>query len=111
MPNSTPSGCNGPGRLSYMGAPRPVPLHHRATRAQMKPGLYPSLDETRGPGHEEPTSTARFSGLFGTASRSIPANSTASGSQVQKVKWWPKSELHFRDGHSGVFVSDVQETV
>jgi len=45
--------CNGPGRLSYLGAPRPVPLHHRATRAQMKPGLYSSLDERRGSGHTE----------------------------------------------------------
>src|SRR3954453_10356504 len=27
--------CNGTGRLRYAGAPRPVPLHHRAIRAQM----------------------------------------------------------------------------
>src|SRR4029077_15373889 len=37
--------CNGTGRLRYAGAPRPVPLHHRAIRAQMKPGLYSSADE------------------------------------------------------------------
>src|SRR6266516_1127927 len=49
-PNSTPLGRNGPGRLSYLGAPRPGPLHHRATRAQMTPGLYSSLDERRGSG-------------------------------------------------------------
>src|SRR5438128_6050423 len=52
-PNSTLLGCNGPGRLSYLGAPRPVPLHHRATRAQMKPGLYSSLDERRGSGQDQ----------------------------------------------------------
>ena len=28
-----------------------VPLHHRAFTAQMKPGLYPSLDELRGSRH------------------------------------------------------------
>jgi nucleoside-diphosphate-sugar epimerase len=27
-------------------------LHHRATRAQMTAGLYSSLDERRGSGHE-----------------------------------------------------------
>ena len=37
--------CNGTGRFRYVGAPRPVPLHHRAIRAQMKPGLYSSADE------------------------------------------------------------------
>ena len=36
---------------ALLGAPRPVPLHHRAIRAQMKPGLYSSADETRGSGH------------------------------------------------------------
>src|SRR6266568_7724706 len=55
-PNSTLLGCNGPGRLSYLGAPSPVPLHHRATRAQMKLGLYSSLDERRGSGQQQ----ARF---------------------------------------------------
>ena len=38
------------GTLRYSRAPRPVPLHHRANKAQMKPGLYSSLDETRGSG-------------------------------------------------------------
>ncbi|MBM3952743.1 MAG: hypothetical protein FJ311_14985, partial [Rhodospirillales bacterium] len=42
---------NGMGRLSSLGAPRPIPLHHRARWAQMQNGLYPSLDETRGSGH------------------------------------------------------------
>ena len=42
--------CNGTGRFRHVGAPRPVPLHHRAIRAQMKPGLYSSADETRGSG-------------------------------------------------------------
>src|ERR1700716_815372 len=31
-------------------APRPVPLHHRATQAQMTQGLYLSLDERLGSG-------------------------------------------------------------
>src|SRR3954467_13143468 len=39
--------CNGTGRLRYAGAPRPVPLHNRAIRAQMNPGLYSSADEAR----------------------------------------------------------------
>ena len=43
--------CNGTRRCATLRAPRPVPLHHRANRAQMKPGLYSSLDETRGSGH------------------------------------------------------------
>ena len=43
--------CNGTGRFRYVGAPRPVPLHHRAIRAQMKPGLYSSADEAWGSGH------------------------------------------------------------
>ena len=40
--------------LSSWGAPRPVPLHHRANRAQMNSGLYPSLDERRGSDHYPP---------------------------------------------------------
>ena len=43
--------CNGTGRCATSRAPRPVPLHHRANKAQMKPGLYSSADETRGSGH------------------------------------------------------------
>ncbi len=39
-------------RLSCLGAPCPVPLHHRATQAQMIKGLYLSLDERRGSGHD-----------------------------------------------------------
>jgi hypothetical protein len=31
-------------------APRPIPLHHRAIKAQINPGLYPSPDERRGSG-------------------------------------------------------------
>src|SRR6266702_7268734 len=49
-PDSALLTCSGPGRLSYLGAPRPVPLHHRATRAQMTPGLHSSPDERRGTG-------------------------------------------------------------
>ena len=45
------SGCNGPGRLSNLGAPRPSPLHHRVLWAQMQNGLYLSLDESWGSGH------------------------------------------------------------
>jgi hypothetical protein len=37
--------CNGTGRCAMLRAPRPVPLHHRATQAQMTQGLYLSLDE------------------------------------------------------------------
>jgi hypothetical protein len=33
-------------------APRPIPLHHRANKAQINPGLYSSLDESRGSGHD-----------------------------------------------------------
>src|SRR5665213_3482118 len=50
MPNSAIPGCNGTGRLSCFGAPRPAPLHHRANRAQMKNGLYFQLDEKWGSG-------------------------------------------------------------
>jgi hypothetical protein len=42
--------CNGTGRLRNAGASRPVPLHHRAIRAQMNPGLYSSADEAWGSG-------------------------------------------------------------
>src|SRR6185437_6694210 len=44
--------CNGTDRLSCLGAPRPVPLHHRAVQAQMKNGLSTRLDEIRGSRHE-----------------------------------------------------------
>ena len=53
-PKSALLECNGTGRFRYVGAPRPVPLHHRAIRAQMKPGLYSSADETRGSGQKQP---------------------------------------------------------
>ena len=33
-------------------ASRPIPLHHRANRAQINPRLYPSLDETWGSGQQ-----------------------------------------------------------
>src|ERR1700704_2090425 len=42
--------CNGTGRCAMSRAPRPVPLHHRATQAQMTQGLYLSLDERLGSG-------------------------------------------------------------
>jgi putative transposase len=35
----------GRGRCATPRAPRPIPLHHRANKAQINPGLYPSLDE------------------------------------------------------------------
>lgn len=38
------------GRLSASGAPRPIPLHHRANTAQMMVGLYSQLDERTGSG-------------------------------------------------------------
>src|SRR5450755_984878 len=50
-PNSATPRGNGTGRLSCRGAPRPVPLHHRANAAQMTVGLYFQLDERRGSGH------------------------------------------------------------
>lgn len=39
-PNSANPRCNGTGCLSYHGAPRHVPLHHRANTAQMTFGIY-----------------------------------------------------------------------
>ena len=36
------------GRLSDVGAPGPIPLHHRARQAQMRNGLYLRLDENQG---------------------------------------------------------------
>jgi putative transposase len=48
------------GTLRYIGAPRPVPLHYRANRAQMKPGLFRSADETRGSGQPECSRTRRY---------------------------------------------------
>ena len=42
--------CNGTGRCAHSGAPRPVPLHHRARQAQMRHRLYFQLDETWGSG-------------------------------------------------------------
>ena len=46
--------CNGTGRCAVSRAPRPVPLHHRATQAQMTKGFCPSLDELWGSGHGRP---------------------------------------------------------
>src|ERR1700733_11790682 len=51
MPNSALPECNGTGRCATLRAPRPGPLHHRANRAQMKPGLSSSPDETKGSAH------------------------------------------------------------
>jgi hypothetical protein len=45
---------NGTGRCAAPGAPRPVPLLHRAKWAQINLGLCSSLDETRGSGHSLP---------------------------------------------------------
>jgi len=42
-------GRNGTGRCAMPRAPRPTPLLHRARWAQIPPGLYPLLDEARGP--------------------------------------------------------------
>ena len=39
------------GALRYVEAPRPAPLHHRANKAQMMPGLSSSLDESWGSAH------------------------------------------------------------
>src|SRR6185437_1742129 len=43
----------GTGRCA-LGATRPVPLHHRASKAQMKVRLYFRLDERRGSGQSGP---------------------------------------------------------
>jgi len=40
--------CNGTGRCATSRAPRPAPLHHRANKAQMKPGLSSLANEIRG---------------------------------------------------------------
>jgi putative transposase len=50
-PDSALPRCNGMGRCAMPRAPRPIPLHHRATKAQINPRLYPSLDDRRGSGH------------------------------------------------------------
>ena len=47
-PNAARPKSNGTGRCATLRAPRPVPLHHRAIRAQMKQGLSPSADESEG---------------------------------------------------------------
>jgi hypothetical protein len=47
-------GCDGMGRCAMPRAPRPIPLHQRANKAQTNPGLYPSLDERRGSGQDPP---------------------------------------------------------
>src|SRR3977135_1781294 len=56
--------CNGTGRCAMSRAPRPVPLHHRATQAQMTQGLYLSLDERLGSGHAEPPVLLRGRVIF-----------------------------------------------
>ena len=53
-PNSVLPKCNGTGRCAMSGASRPIPLHRRANKAQINPGLYSSPDERRGSGHREP---------------------------------------------------------
>ena len=60
------------GMLRLLGAPHPVPLHHRAIHAQMTNGLFPSTDETWSSGQlplarsvivVEPTSEDRSAGV------------------------------------------------
>ena len=48
LPNSAFPECNGTGRCATLRAPRLAPLHHRANKAQMKPGLSSLPDEIRG---------------------------------------------------------------
>jgi putative transposase len=43
---------NGTGRNARSGASRPVPLQHRACKAQMANRLYPSVDDKRGSGQD-----------------------------------------------------------
>jgi hypothetical protein len=66
-PNSALPGCNGTERLSYLRAPRPVPLHHRAAKAQMTPGLYSSLDEKWGSGQQVYVTKDTYARTVGTA--------------------------------------------
>ena len=42
---------NGTGRLSYLGAPRPIPLLHAAGMAQINLGLSFALDDNWGSAH------------------------------------------------------------
>jgi len=48
LPNSAFSECNGTRRCATSRVPRPAPLHHRADKVQMKPGLSSLADEIRG---------------------------------------------------------------
>ena len=52
---SAPPKCNGKRRCARPGTSRPFPLHHRATRAQMKNGTYLQLDEGRGSRQSAPS--------------------------------------------------------
>jgi hypothetical protein len=54
LANSAFPECNGTGRCAMSRAPRPAPLHHRANKAQMKPGLSSLADEIRGSAHDKP---------------------------------------------------------
>src|SRR6185312_9329464 len=68
-PKSAHPECNGTGRLSNLGAPRPIPLLHRANHAQMTIGLCSLADERWGADqHNSPvplqTAISRVSGLF-----------------------------------------------
>jgi hypothetical protein len=53
-PSSVSRHRNGTGRCAQSGASRPVPLQHRACKAQMANRLYPPVDEKRGSGHAAP---------------------------------------------------------
>jgi hypothetical protein len=48
------------GTLRYTEAPRPIPLHHRAIKAQINTGLYSSLDERRGSGQNRQSRWLNF---------------------------------------------------
>jgi hypothetical protein len=52
-------------------APRPIPLQHRAIKAQINPELYPSLDERRGSGQSDRKS--RLQRWFGPCGSAIGA--------------------------------------
>ena len=62
--NSAP-GMQRDGALRSLGAPRPVPLHHRAQQAQMQNGFYPRLDEPWGSGQRSDVRSAMHDGADG----------------------------------------------
>src|SRR5216684_814488 len=71
------------GRCAIPRAPRPIPLHHRAIKAQINPGIYSSLDERRGSGQ-----ISRYGGkLISTAEAIVPYQAVSSGYAMVSVNF------------------------